>query len=239
MKTLLILMVLIISGCASYTTPGGPAQLSTLSDKSINELMSSQPAANFPANIAVVRIQSSGYQSHNTRSYGHGRYSVVSVRDAETDSYFKALSSMQGVRGIAPVNRILIPQNLDSLMSLREASARLKADILLVYTFDTAFHVGEQKLAPLNTILLGMLSNKKVTVNTTVSAALYDVRTEYLYGIAESSVEDSKYSSVWGESDAVDDLRVANEKTALKTLVSEIDKTWSHILAEYTSSEKI
>ena len=221
---------LLVSGCASYTTPGGPAKLSELSDKSINELMASQPATDFPANLALARIQSSGYQAHRSNAYGHGRYSVVFVRDSETESYISQISKLDGVRAVVPINRMLLPQNLASLMSLREAAARLKADILLVYTFDTEFHIGEQKLAPLNTVLLGMLSNKKVTVNTTVSAAFYDVRTEYLYGIAESSVADSKYSSVWGESDAVDDLRVNNEKVALKNLVSEIQITWQGII---------
>lgn len=197
--------------------------------------MASQPAANFPANLALVRIQSSGYQSEKTYGYGQGRYSAVFVRDAETESYIRQVNDMQGIRAVAPINIMLLPQKLDSLLSLREAAARLKADILLVYTFDTAFHIGEQKLAPLNTVLLGMLSNKKVTVNTTVSAAFYDVRTAYLYGIAESTVEDSKYSSVWSESNAVDDLRVTNEKLALKNLVGEIQKTWQGILKQQSS----
>ena len=57
MKTLLLVVTLsIISGCASYTTPGGPAPLSSLSDRSINELMAMQPAAKFPTNIAVMRF---------------------------------------------------------------------------------------------------------------------------------------------------------------------------------------
>ena len=103
----------------------------------------------------------------------------MSVRTAETEKDFKQLASLPAVRSIAPVNKILLPSNPDSLKTLREAAARLRADILLVYTFDTTFHVGEQKLAPLNTVLLGFLSNKKVTVTTTASAAFYDVRTEF------------------------------------------------------------
>ncbi|TQV72293.1 hypothetical protein FLL45_18930 [Aliikangiella marina] len=237
MKFFLILLMLVISGCASYTTPGGPAKLSELSESSINELMANRPAAAFPANIALVRVQSSSYSAYRAQVYGQGRYSVVYVRDSETEAYLNQLSEMKGVHGVAAINRMLVPQNLDSLLSLRQAAARLKADILLVYTFDTQFHVGEQKLAPLNTILLGMLANKKVSVNTTVSAAFYDVRTEYLYGITEASVDDSKYSSIWGESAAVDDLRLNNEKRALKKLVDGIETSWEDILKAYQPVE--
>ncbi|WP_333609575.1 hypothetical protein [Arsukibacterium sp.] len=57
LKILMVSLMLIISGCASYTTPGGSVQLSQLADADINELMAKQPAATFPANLAVARIQ--------------------------------------------------------------------------------------------------------------------------------------------------------------------------------------
>ena len=60
-------------GCASYTTPGGGVRLNELADSDINELMSKQPAALFPANISVARVQAPGYQSYKVRSFGTGR----------------------------------------------------------------------------------------------------------------------------------------------------------------------
>lgn len=228
-------ILITLGGCASYTTPGGGVQFSELADTDINELMSKEPAATFPANISVARIQASGYQSYKVSSFGTGRYSVVTTREVETEEDFERLSNLPGVAGLAPLNRILLPANLDSIKSLREASARLKADILLIYTFDTSFHAGEQKFAPLNVISLGFLKNKEVTVTTTVSAAFFDVRTEYLFGLSEATVKESKGASVWSTSDAVDDMRVTTEKAAFKKLLPEIEKTWAGIISQYAS----
>ncbi|GGB55103.1 hypothetical protein [Shewanella inventionis] len=231
----LIGLLVILSGCASYTTPGGSVQLSELGDTDIKELMAKEPAANFPANISVARIQAPGYESYKVNSFGTGRYSVVTTREVETEEDFNRLSHLPKVEGIAPLNRILLPENLDSIKSLREASARLKADILLIYTFDTSLHAGEQKFAPLNVISLGFLKNKEVTVTTTVSSAFFDVRTEYLYGLSEATAKESKNSSVWSTSDAVDDMCVTTEKAAFQKLLPEMEKTWIGIVAQYSS----
>ncbi|WP_444894213.1 hypothetical protein ACJJIE_07915 [Microbulbifer sp. TRSA001] len=235
MKVLLLAALFTLGGCASYTTPGGSVHLSELTDADINELMSKEPATPFPANISVARVQASGYQSYRLNSFGTGRYSVVTTREVETEGDFLRLSQLPAVSNVAPLNKILLPTNLDSVRSLREASARLKADILLVYTFDTSFHAGEQKFAPLNVISLGFLKNKEVKVTTTVSAAFFDVRTEYLFGISEATATDSTSASVWSTSDAVDDLRVATEKAAFQDLLPEIEKAWAGILAQYAN----
>lgn len=237
LKIVFLVAVMMLSGCASYTTPGGGVQISNLVDEDIGELMSKEPAAVFPANISVARVQAPGYQSYRLGSFGDGRYSVVTTRDVESEEDFIRLSNLPQVAGLAPLNRILLPTNLDSLKSLREASARLKSDILLVYTFDTSFHAGEQRFAPLNVVSLGFLKNKTVSVTTTVSAAFFDVRTEYLFGIAEATAQETKSASVWSTSDAVDDLRVATEKAAFQKLLPEIEKTWSGIIAQYASED--
>lgn len=232
-KIIILTLIIILSGCASYTTPGGGVQLSNLAEADINELMSKEPAASFPANIAVARVQASGYRSYTMNSFGTGRYSIVTTREAESEADFKKLSELPQILGIAPLNRILLPENLDSIKSLREASARLKTDILLIYTFDTSYHVGEQKFAPLNAISLGFLKNKKVSVTTTVSAAFFDVRTEYLFGLSEATAKESKSASFWGKTDTVDDLRLKTEKLAFQMLIPEIEKTWLGIVAQY------
>lgn len=232
----LVLLIVLLQGCASYTTPGGSISLGTLAEADIGALMSKQPAAAFPANIAVARIQAPGYQSHAVSSFGTGRYSVVTTREVESEEDFDKLSKLPQVAGVAPLNRILLPTNLDSVRSLREAAARLKADILLIYTFDTSFHAGGQKFAPLNVISLGFLKNKEVSVTTTASAAFFDVRTEYLYGLCEATASDKKHSSVWSTATAVDDMRVVTEKQAFQKLLPEIEKAWSGIITQYASA---
>ncbi len=223
-----------LNGCASYTTPGGGVQINELAEADINELMSKEPAAIFPANISVARVQAANYRSHTADSFGTGRYSVVTTRDVEYEEDFVYLSKLLKVKGIAPVGRILLSKNLDRIKSLREASARLKADILLLYTFDTTFHAGEQKFLPLNVIALGFLKNKRVSVTTTASAALFDIRTEYLYGLAEATSKESKLASVWSSENAVDDLRLTAERSAFEKLLPEIEKTWGGVVTEYS-----
>lgn len=232
-KIVIFISVLILGGCATYTTPGGSVQLSKLADRDINTLMSQKPAAVFPANIAVARIQAPGYYSYRVSSYGTGRYSVVTTRETESEEDFTHLEKLPGIAGIAPLNRLLLPTKLDSIKSLREASARLKADVLLIYTFDTSFHVAAQTYAPLNVITLGLLNNKEVNVTTTASAAFFDVRTEYLFGLSEATATETKNSNLWNTSSAVDDMRIATEKNAFHKLLPEIEKTWSGIVKQY------
>ncbi len=236
-RVAVLMVLLILTGCATYTTPGGSVQLSQIADADINDFMSKEPAASFPANISVVRVQAPQYYSSGVSSYGTGRYSVVTTREVESEEDFEKLAALPQVVGIAPLSRILLPQNLDSIKSLRGAAARLKSDILLIYTFDTSFHVGGQRCAPLNVISLGMLKNKDVTVTTTVSAAFFDVRTEYLFGLSEATEQESKNSSVWSTSADVDDMRVSTEKAAFKKLIPEIEETWSGIIKQYAGKQ--
>ena len=140
---------------------------------------------------------------------------------------------MPQITDIASLNRILLSTNLDSIKVLREASARLKADILLIYTFDTLFHAGVQTFAPLNVISLGFLKNKDVFVTTTASAAFFDVRTESLFGLSEATAKENSHATNQSTSDAVDDMRVSTEKEAFQKLLSHIEETWSGKIAQY------
>ncbi len=231
-----LFLTALLCGCASYTTPGGPVAINDLSTPEINRLMAQEPAANFPASIAVVQIQAPGYRSMDTTGYGYGRYSVVLDRNEATEKALLQLSAMEGVAGIGPLNRLLLPTELDSIEALREAAARLRADMLLLYTFDTNFQVGDRRFRPLNTVALGFLNNKKITVTTTASAVIYDVRTEFIYGLAEATSADESAANVWSNARVVDELRVGTEREALIELADEIEKGWSKIYAMHANS---
>ncbi|MCF6194305.1 MAG: hypothetical protein L3J46_08240, partial [Kangiellaceae bacterium] len=175
------------------------------------------------------RIQASGYQSFRQSSFGQGRYSVVTVREVESEQDFQRMLKLKGIVGIAPVNRLFLPFELNSIKALRLAAARLKTDILMIYTFDTSFQVGKQSFMPLSLISLGFMNNKKVSVTTTATAAFFDVRTEYLYGIAETTAKHEDDASVWSSESVVDDLRVLTEKEAFQGLLEEIEASWEGI----------
>jgi len=239
LKIICLALITVISGCASYTTPGGSISFNELAEADVIDLMNRKPASSFPANIAIARVQAPSYSNYRFTSHGTGRYSLITTREIETDKDLKQLAEMPMVAQIGWLNKLFIPNHLDSIKALRLAAARIKSDILLIYSFDTSFHVGEQQLAPLNTILLGFLDNKDVSVVTTVSAAFFDVRTEYLYGLSEASSKQSDNSSIWSTQSVVDDLRVTTEKEAFKKLIPEIEKTWKEIVRTYQKNDII
>ncbi len=227
-------LTVVLAGCASYTTPGAAARLDTLAlpPAAIEKALAATPSARFPARIATARIQAVGYHTRAHADTG-GDFSVVAARDVETDDALARLQGLPRVAGVAPLGRILLPAHAGSLAELRLAAARLKCDVLLVYTFDTVVQAGEQRFAPLNVVALGLLRNKPLTVTTTAAAAIIDVRSEYYYGIAESTTTRTSRARVWDSAAVVDDLRVDTETQAFFGLVTELAATWSEVVAIY------
>ena len=235
MKLILAIgIALLIMSCAvKYVTPGAGVNLNEINEQSIKERYETKPAAPFPARIAIARIQQSGYYSHGNQSYGTGRFSLVTTRDIEDDAHFDKLSSLQDVAGLTTLNRLLIPSNLQSIKDLREAAATLHADMLFLYTLDTSFRVRGQSLGPLSLITLGFLPNKEAFVTTTASAVVFDVRTGYVYGMAEQTHKTSHIASMWSTTQAIDNARLETEKESFNKLINEFPDVWIGILKEY------
>ena len=230
------LVLAAIGGCSSsYMTPARGVSMATLTDadEGIRERMLREPASPFPARMATVRVQASEYRSHSTESYGHGRYSVVTTRDIEREEDFLRLRKLPKIAGVAPLNRMVIPSNLQSDKELRLAAAGLKADLLLAYSIDTVFRIGEYDFGPLRLISLGMLPTKEAKVTATASCALFDVRTGYVYGLAESTAREKQIASSWTKKQAVEDARQRAERKAFKQMLVEFEKTWQQVLGEY------
>jgi len=223
----------VLAGCASYTTPPGRAELTGLEDKAIRKELERRPKASFPAHISVVRVQGSDYHRFDQRAYGEGRYSVITTRSVATDGHIKTMGQWPQVRGIAPINRMILPKKLDSVKSLRVAAAKVQADMLLAYTFDTDFRIDGHDIPPLEVITLGLLPNEEAKVTSTASAVIYDVRTGYIYGLGEASATVSELASAWDQQEAVDDAREDAERQAMDKLVTEMTKTWDGIVKQY------
>lgn len=242
----LAMFALFCVGCASYTTPGRGADMTTfgynqasLTDSSVQKRLELKPLATFPTNIAVVRVQESGYRSYWAEGVGSGRYSVLTARDnkMESEASFNRIANMPQVINIAMLNRLLVPPDLKSDLQLREAAAGLHADILLVYTVDTIFR-SRDELKPLSAVTLGLSPNVGVHVTSTASAVLMDTRNGYVYGVAESTAKKQQLANAWTDADAVDQSRRAAETEALAKLVPEIERTWTNILAQYAPRPK-
>ncbi len=243
----LFMMGLFLMGCSGpsmkYKTPGAGGDLSTLAgasltDKDIQKVLDRKPVAPFPAHLAVVRIQAPYYRSYMTESYGHGRYSVVTTKEIETDEHFEQLARLPMINSIAPLNQILIPANLESDKELRIAAANLHADLLLVYTLHTVFRVQDHDIGPLGIITLGFLPNHEAKVTSTASAVLFDVRTGFVYGLAESTAREKQMTTVWTSQDTVDESRIKAETRAFEQMLDEFKLTWKDIVEQYAASSR-
>lgn len=182
-----------LSGCAdSYVTPGAKADLQSFAPTTIQSGFEAKPTNPFPASIAAVRVQASTYtnyflqQNGGLYGSGNGRYSVVMTREVEDQAQFDRIGTLPQVTGVVAINRLLLPAKLESDRELREAAARLHANLVFVYTFDTAFFNSDAATA-LTVVTLGLSPTRKVTAVTTVSSLLLDTLTGYVYSVCEAT----------------------------------------------------
>jgi hypothetical protein len=231
MRKLLVVcsLLLLACGCAHYRTPGGGVSIPAITDSTVAEALSRRPAAQFPARVIVARVQAAGYRY----AYGSGAYTVVTTREIETDDDFTQLASLPGIAAVGALNRILLPLELNSAQQLREAAAQLHGDIVLLYTVDTKFHTENQLVAPLQLVTLGMFASEKSRIVSTCAAAFVDVRTGFVYGVAEGSASDTRRSSPWTTEAAIDSARLKTEREAFSAALQEMAKAWMSIDAEY------
>ena len=237
MKTLRLLSLLVLAsffaGCASYVTPAGRADLANISSSSMRESFSAKPAARFPAAIATVRVQEPKYRNYNIDreggAYGSGRYSVVLTREVENDADLDRLNKLSQVGGVIGLNRLLLPERLDSDRDLREAAARLKADMVLLYTFDTSFHNNDESVA-LNVVTLGISPTRKVFVRVACSALLLDTRTGFIYSAVEANEKREVRTNAWESRETADRARRDAEQAAFHKLVTEFTKSWPQVV---------
>ncbi len=231
-----LIYLIIAQGCATYTTPAAGVNINVLTDDNIAALLKVEPASEFPARIAVARVQASGYVSRTNAGYGKGRYSVITTRDIEDETDFEKLNSLSNVGGIAPLGRLLLPPTLETLKDLRISAARLKTDMLLVYTVDTTFHIEGTPLGPLSLVTLGFLPNKKAFVTSTTSGALIDVRTGYIYGVAEATGRQEQRTTTWNEQNAIDQARIDSETNSFKKFIDEFTRMWPEVAVQHIAS---
>lgn len=238
--SLSLLIALGHTGCATYVTPGRGVAMSSLTgvDYDIKQRMLREPAASFPARIALVRVQSSEYRSYRTQGIGQGAYTVVFTREFEKEEDIARLKSLPMVAGVAALNRLLIPGELRTDHELRLAAADLKADMLLVYTLDDTFRIDEHDIGALTLISLGIAPTKQAKVTATASAALFDVRTGFVYGLAEGTAHDNQLASAWNSQEAVDTSRLRAERKAFEQMLGEFERTWTGVLDEHAGGSQ-
>ena len=249
--SLVATLALFLGGCGqAYTVPGGPADFRTLgvtaetkramTDPAVQVALDKKPLAGFPATIAIARVQASDYSSYDpaTRTTSwHGAYSVITTRTIERDEDFEALQKLPQVNAVVTMKRILLEHNAASDAELRAAAAKLHADMLLFYTFDTEFYT-DTRVRPLSVISLGLFPNKSAHVTCTASAVLMDVNSGYLYCVVEATSQDQQLANAWSSSEAMDELRRRVERDAFEQLTKQFRQEWPVVVATYNRPTK-
>ncbi len=237
----------VLGGCnGAYTTPGGRADFSrlgltpeaaaALTDTSVQQTLAKKPLVTFPAAIAVVRVQAADYNSYSYDRYRtptpRGAYSVMTIRDIEKEEDFEALAKLPRVEGVGGIKRILLDKTLNSDLELRNAAAKLNANLLLYYTLDTMFDT-QTHVAPLGLITLGIAPNKEAKVTCTASAVLMDTRNGYVYAVVESTASNNQLANAWTSAEAMDQVRQRTERQAFEGLVRDFVKEWGKVVKVY------
>ncbi|MBX3335677.1 MAG: hypothetical protein KF876_16220 [Nitrospira sp.] len=237
-KALLWLLLAVCSGCAAYVTPGGSVNLADINRSDITEVATRKPSPNFPARLAIARVQASQYKSYTSDSYGNGRFSVVTTQELLSEDQLEHISQWPAVAGVAPINRLLlVSQNMDSLDDLRVPAAKVQADVVLIYTIDTSFRIQGRTYAPLSPISLGLIPDRDAHITSTASALFTDVRTGFIYGLAEATAKSTGLTNIWGTSDTIDSKRLEAEEQAFRLLIPELEKTWVGIAKQYNGRD--
>lgn len=228
-----VVAALLCAGCASYTTPGGPAKFADIGRSDAATEGVRLPSPHFPARVAVVRVQAPQYKSFTSDSYGKGRYSVVSTQELLTDDAVQAMAKWPSVEGITPLSPALLPAKLETLDDLRLAAAKLQADIMLICTMDTVFELHGKAVEPMKSLPLGDKPGDDAALRSIASVEFTDVRTGFSYGSAQVSASASDLGSAWGKPERVDAKRIDTERAAFTQLLAEAQKTWEGIATRY------
>jgi hypothetical protein len=241
---------------ASFRAMGlTPEQVDAQTDLPVRQAMSRRPVASFPAAIAAVRVQSADYHSYSIgRRYQDDRTGfraaplgatrpgakantqglrVITKREVESETDMQRLSALPMTRGVALLNALVVPDYVSSLDEIREAAGTLQADILVVYTFGTTFMDQERTVPVMGALTLGVFPDTRIRVTSTASAAFVDVRTGFIYGLAEGSADNSSITNFWNTEEAADSNRKKVEAKAFAALTTELERTWLGIVQNY------
>ena len=245
----LLTALLFTTGCSSYAVAPNGADMTLFGmtgektlpeqvDWEVVDALALRPLARFPSAIAAARVQNAAASSRSHGvSYGRGAYSVITTRDPGEEEGLTRIAGLDGVAGVAPMNRLVLSSNLRTDRELRAAAARLHADLLLIYTFDTAVYVGDSP-SPLDVVTLGFLPGKEARVVTTASAVLMGTHNGYLYATAEATAETSHRANTWTHSERVDEARWKTEREAFDDLVESFAVVWPEVMKHYSGARE-
>ncbi|WP_432799117.1 hypothetical protein [Poriferisphaera sp. WC338] len=236
MKRCCIVVLLLIIGlsqfsCASYVAPMQGVSLGSITNTEIKDAFASKPAAAFPASIVAMEVKKEGHWNRYNRYSVKGTQYRLADSLGETDT-FESLRTLPMIRQLGPLNPLLAPEAFTTVDDLRQAAAPMKADMLLLYTFDTKSRVHDHDVGPLGLLTLGFLPNQESKANVVASLVLMDVRTGFIYGTTQAKSDAKRVSNSWLKDQARMDAEREAEKKAFEKMVVRFEELWAGVVEE-------
>ncbi len=64
----------------------------------------------------------------NGGRYGSGRYSVITTKEANEETHFERMGKLPQIAGLVSINRLLLPERLESDREIRTAASWVRRD---------------------------------------------------------------------------------------------------------------
>jgi hypothetical protein len=231
----------LLQGCVSWHgSPGadfralGITEAAT-TDGEVADRLGRRPAAGFPAVIAAIRVQGSGYGRDAHWGPDNGGTKVITLRDVEKQEDFDRFARMPMISAVVPINGMAVPTRIDNERDLRAAAAVVHADLALLYTISSSWDT-ETTIPLVDLVTIGVFPNQQARVTSTAAAALVDVRTGYVYALAESTDQQQQIANRWTSDSAEDQTRRRTERKAFEGMLTQLESTWKGVADHYAAT---
>jgi hypothetical protein len=252
-KRITIAASLLLSGCSMYVTPRHPAKLNLDANRSLSSTENAAPGRaalqralyakiapptlELPANLILARVKQD-YSCGRTECTGDAPVlTVINTRSVESEEDLERVSKLEGISDVGFLNGIVATGRAVSVSALRSSAAKLNGDLLLIYMVDNDSN--ESSSFPLLSLLsLGFIPNQRHEANSTISAALVDVKTGYIYGTLEETARKDLLTTSWASDSVNEELQKETERAAFEKILGSLEKFWNRVSIRYASHSK-
>ncbi|TAJ19109.1 MAG: hypothetical protein EPO68_06830 [Planctomycetota bacterium] len=196
------------------------------------------PQAQLPARVAVARLESRetepSWRRETSPRTTSAKLVLANKADAVTSAAYQRLAALPEVADLTPLNTLVAAQTIESQEQLRAAAAAVQADLVYAYTFDSyaKTRTNLPGLYVLSLGLLGFLPLVSIEVETTASGALIDVRSGYVYGVADATETIKSSTDGWSLDEDIPRTREKAETAAFEKLNAAFEQRWkTHVAA--------
>ncbi|WP_200761260.1 hypothetical protein [Poriferisphaera corsica] len=136
---------------------------------------------------------------------------------------------------VGNLNSMLVKKHVKDIQEIREAAAKMNANILVLYTVQSRADERTYEIGPLNLIALGFLPNHHTKGQAIISMLMLDVDSGYVYGSAATTSTTKQLTNYWLISDALDSCAAEAELRAEEKMLAKFQELWTGVCNEYVN----